>query len=401
MSAPDSEVKTNEEPETVEEVGNNGVVDVKIALPNKTIVLIPSMYIGESLASFKQVLLEYQECAAFTCYTLHLRSLVAADGSNSEVDVMCNEFTELSTLVEPTTVTCVFDLIPGEYNLKKVQDQLKRVNDMMVNPPSTKGAIPTSTKKSAEPAATGRNADSKTEDKSPALPKADDLFKPIEFSSFYGEVLYRTGSAEAVAKSGRMPGSKPLAEAVRSVFASGWNPPPPQRKLRGDLLYIEVVTVNEGTLYITAVPSGFYVNKSNRSHFDPSPASNACFSHELFETLLKASPSLKAAWTTALGPRNHSSAQQQQADAEAATPLDVMAWMYSQGKGNLTAEAGMPTLQWNAYNPEAYKCFAEQQEASARPSENTNAQHSYNLFRTQQELSSLHGVEELGAPREW
>jgi hypothetical protein len=139
------------------------------------------------------------------------------------------------------------------------------------------------------------------------------------------------------------------------------------------------------------------VSKCNRSHFDPSPATNHCFSHELFETLLKASPTLRSAWASLCATRNV--AGQQSTETDTTTPLDVMAWMYSQGRGQLTAEGGLPTLQWNAYNNEAYKCYTENTEASARPSE--NAHHSYNLFRTQQELSSLQGVEELGAPREW
>ena len=143
--------------------------------------------------------------------------------------------------------------------------------------------------------------------------------------------------------------------------------------------------------------SGFYVNKCNRSYFDPSPAANHCFSHELFDTLLMASPTLKAAWAQVTSTRP-SAATSGQTDT-APSPLDVMAWMYSQGRGHLATEGGAPKLQWNAYNPEAYKCFTEGAEPNAKPSE--NARHSYNLFRTQQELSSLHGVEELGAPREW
>jgi hypothetical protein len=139
------------------------------------------------------------------------------------------------------------------------------------------------------------------------------------------------------------------------------------------------------------------VNKCNRSYFDPSPAVNHCFSHELFDTLLKASPTLKAAWTSAVTARSVASAPQ--TEAEAPTPLDLMAYMYSQGRGSLAVEGGLPQVQWNAYNADAYKNFTEGGEASARPSE--NAHHSYNLYRTQQELSSLQGVEELGAPREW
>lgn len=137
------------------------------------------------------------------------------------------------------------------------------------------------------------------------------------------------------------------------------------------------------------------MNKCNRSHFDPSPATNHCFSHELFDTLLKVSPTLKAAWSTVVASARSASST----EAEPATPLDVTAWMFSQGRGHLTTEGAMPKVQWNAYNVEAYKNFVEGSEASARPSE--NAHHAYNLFRTQQDLTNLQGVEELGAPREW
>jgi protein TIF31 len=259
MSASDNEVKGTEEPETTEETGVSSVVDVKITLPNKTVVLIPSVYVAESLASFKQILMDYQECAAFTCYSLHLRELVNSDGTKAAADVACTEYTELSTLVEPTTVGCNFDLIPGEYNLKRVQDQLKRTNEIFTSPPTTKGAVAVeaASKKGADSAAPAGKADAKpaaSADQAKALPKFEDVFKSAEFANFYGEVLYRTGKVEAVAKAGRVPSSKPIADAVKSVFPSGWNPPPPQRKVRGDLLYIEVVTANEGTIYITAVP---------------------------------------------------------------------------------------------------------------------------------------------------
>ena len=58
-------------------------------------------------------------------------------------------------------------------------------------------------------------------------------------------------------------------------------------------------------------------------------------------------------------------------------------------------------FQWNAYNTDAYKNFLEGTEATSARSVDSTAQHAYNLFRTQTELSSLQGVPELGAPREW
>ena len=55
--------------------------------------------------------------------------------------------------------------------------------------------------------------------------------------------------------------------------------------------------IDEGAFHVTSTPKGFYVNKSNRSLFDPTPAKNPHFSHELFQTLLSASSSLRNTWT--------------------------------------------------------------------------------------------------------
>jgi protein TIF31 len=297
MSAIDNEPTGEDVAETFEEGGNPVVVDAHITLPNKTVVVVAGLSAGETITAVRQVLGEYQETAAFTCYSLHCVGSVGADGVTTELDIAAPEYIDLMPFVQENSATLLFNLVPAEYNLKKVQDHLKRTNEVLLNPPSIKGAI---NKKEVDAAAAQPSAESKVDN---ALPKTDDLFKPIDFGAFYGEVLYRTGNVENVAKNARMSTNKPIAEAVKSVFASGWNPPPPQRKLRGDLLYIEVVTANEGTLYITAVPTGFYVNKSNRSHFDATPANNHCFSHELLDTLLKASASLKAAWASAVTSR--------------------------------------------------------------------------------------------------
>jgi hypothetical protein len=82
--------------------------------------------------------------------------------------------------------------------------------------------------------------------------------------------------------------------------------------------------------HVTCTSGGFYVNKSTRYSFDPTPAVNAHFSHELFVTLLGASPSLRSSWhglctykpttTTIKRPDSSSGA------------LDVVSTLYSQGR---------------------------------------------------------------------
>ena len=81
----------------------------------------------------------------------------------------------------------------------------------------------------------------------------------------------------------------------------GFNPPPADRRMLGDLAYVEVnLPGGEGVVHITAIPTGFYVNRSSGDDikFDPAPAAQPCFSHELLDCLLMKSPSLRHAWVS-------------------------------------------------------------------------------------------------------
>lgn len=92
-----------------------------------------------------------------------------------------------------------------------------------------------------------------------------------------------------------------------TIRYSGFHPPPQSRRLLGDLCYLEVVPPaypEEPILNITAIPTGFYINRSTVEDgaykFDPSPAADPCFSHELLDCMLQASESIRQAWQTAL-----------------------------------------------------------------------------------------------------
>lgn len=73
-------------------------------------------------------------------------------------------------------------------------------------------------------------------------------------------------------------------KTVKSISASTWNPPPPHLRQKGHLLYLQVTT-NEGEQFqITSHISGFFVNRSSNSKFDPlprQPPKNAA-AHSLF-----------------------------------------------------------------------------------------------------------------------
>lgn len=76
-------------------------------------------------------------------------------------------------------------------------------------------------------------------------------------------------------------------KTIKSLGVSAWNPPPPFLRQQGHLLYLQLTT-NEGEQYqITSHISGFFVNRSSNSKFDPfprPPPKNAA-AHSLFSLI--------------------------------------------------------------------------------------------------------------------
>jgi protein TIF31 len=74
---------------------------------------------------------------------------------------------------------------------------------------------------------------------------------------------------------------------LRNLAISSWSPPPQHLKVRGQLLYLQVGTLEGETIFITASTHGFYVNRSTSSKFDPLPRPNGedYHSNSLFDLL--------------------------------------------------------------------------------------------------------------------
>jgi protein TIF31 len=52
-----------------------------------------------------------------------------------------------------------------------------------------------------------------------------------------------------------------VAQCVKVLTTSAWNPPPGYRKIHGDLMYLYVVTLEDKHYYISACSRGFYINQ--------------------------------------------------------------------------------------------------------------------------------------------
>ncbi|XP_041657329.1 clustered mitochondria protein homolog isoform X2 [Cheilinus undulatus] len=122
---------------------------------------------------------------------------------------------------------------------------------------------------------------------------------------------------------------KPL-QCLRVLTMSSWNPPPGNRKMHGDLMYLNVLTMENKELNITSSTRGFYLNQSTAFNFNPKPAAPKILCHSLVELLSHVSSVFK---------RNFSILQkkrvQQHPYERIAAPFQVFPWIAHQGDHSL------------------------------------------------------------------
>uniref|UniRef100_A0A7N8X0F5 Clustered mitochondria protein homolog n=1 Tax=Mastacembelus armatus TaxID=205130 RepID=A0A7N8X0F5_9TELE len=113
---------------------------------------------------------------------------------------------------------------------------------------------------------------------------------------------------------------KPM-QCLKVLTMSGWNPPPGNRKMHGDLMYLYIVTVEERHVSVTASTRGFYLNQSTTYSFNPKPANPSFLSHSLVELLSQISPAFKKNFTALQKKR-----VQRHPFERIATPFQVYSW---------------------------------------------------------------------------
>lgn len=87
------------------------------------------------------------------------------------------------------------------------------------------------------------------------------------------------------------------SNCVNVLAMSLWNPPPGNRRLHGDLLYLYIVTLEGKTFNVTASPKGFFVNNCTMEKFNPHPAEVSYLSHSLVDLLSQLSAGFKKGWS--------------------------------------------------------------------------------------------------------
>ncbi|RHY27491.1 hypothetical protein DYB32_006731 [Aphanomyces invadans] len=368
-------------------------VSVHVQSPNgKDSILLEMVSPLDSVMSLRQMVSEYPVFAHHTSYHFELQV--------SETWVPLNDFVEFgeyTALLDPSTTEFHTRIVLDRYDLRKVRAQVKRLRDVLANPPipqqSSKAPTPVT------PEATPAKEKSAKEQTQEQLAKLKEIHRKLEglvvpitptLSAFYSPVALQppvesntkaTASNAASSKKGKkkqpstpatpskindktqaeLPSSLP--KCVESIVLSGFNPPPGPRKLAGDLAYYEVTLTDKKVLHITAHVAGFYVNRSVGTKFDPLPAAD--HHHLLVDVLLNASSTFSDLYASLL-------ATAATWASAGATSIDAMV------QAGATASTGVP--QWNTQVK-------------------NSAQHEYDANRTQDELSI--GLDERGVIRDW
>ncbi|XP_071445866.1 clustered mitochondria protein homolog isoform X2 [Hetaerina americana] len=251
----------------------------------------------ELVQEIHQLLMDREDTCHRTCFSLQL------DGNTLD------NFAELKN-IEGLKEGSVIKVVEEPYTMREARIHVRHVRDLL---------------KSLDPA---------------------DAYNGVDCSSLaflnvvtQGDILEkkksRAESVDCTPPDYIMPGSKerpllalqPQAKeqkaplCIKVLTTSGWNPPPGHRKMRGDLMYLHVVTLEEKHYHITACSRGFFVNQSSEEEFNPKPSTPSHLCHSLIELLCQISPAFK---------RNFAFLQKKRTMRHpferVATPYQVYAW---------------------------------------------------------------------------
>jgi hypothetical protein len=98
---------------------------------------------------------------------------------------------------------------------------------------------------------------------------------PSVFSAITNGVLVPSGGVpddfQPVKLQNFLPALPPNPKGVKQLNFSGWNPPRGNRRLQGDLFYLDVETLEGESVVVTAWTNGFFVNATQGGVFNPAP----------------------------------------------------------------------------------------------------------------------------------
>uniref|UniRef100_A0A1D1Z9L5 Clustered mitochondria protein homolog n=1 Tax=Anthurium amnicola TaxID=1678845 RepID=A0A1D1Z9L5_9ARAE len=218
----------------------------------------------DSVMDVRQFLLDAPETCFFTCYDLILNTM---DGS-----VHLEDYNEISEVADITTGGYSLEMVSALYDDRSIRSHVRRARDLLSSA-NIHASLSTLLALQHE------NVQKKTADYVKAeAPELDGL-------GFMEDI---TGSLCNFV-------SSPLRDVkcLETIVFSSFNPPPSYRRLVGDLIYLDLVTLEGNKYCITGSTKGFYVNLSTGDVLDPRPAKPALEATTLIGLLQKISSKFK------------------------------------------------------------------------------------------------------------
>ncbi|KAL3537348.1 hypothetical protein ACH5RR_000714 [Cinchona calisaya] len=226
---------------------------------------------GDSVMDVRQFLLDAPETCFFTCYDLLLHT---KDGSVHHLE----DYNEISEVADITAGDCHLEMVAALYDDRSIRAHVHRTRELL-SLSTLHSSLSTSLALQHEMGQTTSGT-------------SGDLVK-TEVAD-----LESLGFMENVTASLSNLFSPPAKEiqCVESIVFSSFNPPPSYRRLSGDLIYLDVVTMEGNKYCITGTTKIFYVNSSTGNILDPRPSKSAFEATTLVGLLQKISSKFKKAF---------------------------------------------------------------------------------------------------------
>ncbi|TKY49558.1 Clustered mitochondria protein [Spatholobus suberectus] len=230
---------------------------------------------GDSVMDVRQFLLDAPETCFITCYDLLLHT---KDGSTHHLE----DYNEISEVADITAGGCSLEMVPAFYDDRSIRAHVHRTRELL-SLSNLHASLSTSLALQNEIAQ--NKAANSGDTLKPEVPELDGLGYMEDISGSLSSLL-----------------SSPLKDikCVESVVFSSFNPPPSYRRLVGDLIYLDVITLEGNKFCITGSTKMFYVNSSSANTLDPRSSKATFEATTLVALLQKISPKFKKAFREVL-----------------------------------------------------------------------------------------------------
>uniref|UniRef100_A0A8D0Y386 Clustered mitochondria protein homolog n=1 Tax=Sus scrofa TaxID=9823 RepID=A0A8D0Y386_PIG len=202
----------------------------------------------EMVQEIHQVLMDREDTCHRTCFSLHL------DGN------MLDHFSELRS-VEGLQEGSVLRVVEEPYTVREARIHVRHVRDLLksLDPSDAFNGVDCNSLSFLSVFTDGDLGDSGKRKKGLEMDPID--CTPPEY------ILPGSRERPLCPLQPQNRDWKPL-QCLKVLTMSGWNPPPGNRKMHGDLMYLFVITAEDRQVSITASTRGFYLNQVQRHPFE-------------------------------------------------------------------------------------------------------------------------------------